>query len=50
VAAARAHSLPPGAKAVSTRAGRLGNVMIRGDEVRLGRCHIASRENLDSFD
>jgi ABC-type sugar transport system substrate-binding protein len=27
-----------------------GNVMIRGDEIRLGRCHIVSQGNLERFD
>jgi rhamnose transport system substrate-binding protein len=31
------------------RAGRLGNVMIQGDEVRLGRPHIVTAGNLDQF-
>ena len=31
------------------RAGRLGNVIVRGDEIRLGRCHIVTKGNLDSF-
>ena len=31
------------------RAGRLGNVMINGDEVRLGRPHIVTAGNLESF-
>jgi rhamnose transport system permease protein len=35
--------------AVLLRAGRLGNVMVRGDEVRLGRCHIVTKGNVGSF-
>jgi rhamnose transport system substrate-binding protein len=31
------------------RAGRLGNVMIQGDEVRLGRPHIVTAGNLEQF-
>jgi rhamnose transport system substrate-binding protein len=31
------------------RAGRLGNVLVRGDEVRLGRPHIVTRGNLQTF-
>jgi rhamnose transport system permease protein len=30
-------------------AGRLGNVIVKGDEVRLGRPHIVTRENLEAF-
>jgi len=33
----------------SLRAGRLGTIMIRGDEVRLGRPHIVNRANLADF-
>ncbi len=53
LAAASAHTLASGVLepgAVSMRAGRLGNVIVRGDEIRLGRCHIVSLGNLDSFD
>jgi len=53
LAAASAYNLATGALepgAVSTKAGRLGNLIVLGDEVRLGRCHIVSRGNLDSFD
>ena len=53
LAAASAHALASGdlePDAVSLRAGRLGNVMVRGDEIRLGRCHIVSRGNLDRFE
>jgi rhamnose transport system substrate-binding protein len=53
LAAVSAHALANGELepgAVSLSAGRLGNVIIRGDEIRLGRCHIVSRGNLDSFD
>jgi hypothetical protein len=35
--------------AVFLRAGRMGNVIVRGDEIRLGRCHIVTRGNLNSF-
>lgn len=35
--------------AVLLRAGRLGNVMVNGDQVRLGRCHIVTKGNLESF-
>jgi rhamnose transport system permease protein len=38
-----------GAGATLLRAGRLGNVIVRGDEVRLGRCHIVSRANVGAF-
>ena len=40
-------ALEPGAAFL--RAGRLGNVIVRGDEIRLGRCHIVTKGNLDSF-
>jgi rhamnose transport system substrate-binding protein len=53
LAAASAWSLASGALepgTVSVPAGRLGNVIVLGDEIRLGRCHIISRGNLDSFD
>jgi rhamnose transport system substrate-binding protein len=40
-------SLEPGAAAL--KAGRLGNVLVLGDEIRLGRCHIVTRGNLDAF-
>jgi rhamnose transport system substrate-binding protein/rhamnose transport system permease protein len=52
LAAASAHALATGALepgAAFLRAGRLGNVIVRGDEIRLGRCHIVTRGNLDSF-
>ena len=52
LAAASAHALATGALepgAVFLRAGRLGNVIVRGDEIRLGRCHIVTKGNLDSF-
>jgi acyl-coenzyme A thioesterase PaaI-like protein len=52
LAAASAHALATGGLepgAVFLRAGRLGNVIVRGDEIRLGRCHIVTRGNLDSF-
>jgi len=52
LAAASAHaaatgSLGPGA--VFLRAGRMRNVIVRGDEIRLGRCHIVTRGNLNSY-
>ena len=53
LAAAAGHMLARGdlePGAVSARAGRLGNVIVLGDEIRLGRCHIISRGNLDAFD
>jgi ABC-type sugar transport system substrate-binding protein len=40
-------ALQPGA--VSLRAGRLGSVVVHKDEIRLGRCHIVTRGNLDDF-
>ncbi len=52
LAAASAHAAATGALepgAASLRAGRLGNVIVRGDEIRLGRCHIVTKGNLDSF-
>ena len=52
LAAASAHALATGALEpgmASFRAGRLGNVIVRGDEIRLGRCHIVTKGNLDSF-
>ncbi len=52
LAAASTHALANGALepgATSLRAGRLGNVIVLDDEIRLGRCHIVSRGNLDSF-
>ena len=52
LAAASAHALATGALepgAAFLRAGRLGNVIVRGDEIRLGRCHIVTKGNLDSF-
>jgi ABC-type sugar transport system substrate-binding protein len=52
LAAASAHALATGALepgAVFLRAGRLGNVVVRGDEIRLGRCHIVTKGNLDTF-
>jgi rhamnose transport system permease protein len=51
--AASAHTLAGGGLAPGTaslRAGRLGNVIVLDDEIHLGRCHIVSRGNLDSFD
>lgn len=38
-----------GAGTLVFRAGRLGNVVVQGDEVRLGRPRIITRGNLDSF-
>jgi len=52
LAAASAHALATGALepgAVFLRAGRLGNMIVRGDQIRLGRCHIVTKGNLDSF-
>lgn len=52
LAAASAHAVATGALepgAAFLRAGRLGNVIVRGDEIRLGRCHIVTKGNLDSF-
>ena len=40
-------ALLPGA--VSFRAGRLGAVLVLNDEIRLGRCHIVTRGNLENF-
>jgi len=34
---------------VSFKAGRLGNVVVLKDEIRLGRCHIVTKGNLASF-
>jgi rhamnose transport system permease protein len=53
LAAATAHALATGTLqhgAVFLAAGRLGNVIVRGDEIRLGRCHIVTKGNLDSLD
>jgi rhamnose transport system substrate-binding protein len=52
LAAASAHAAATGALergAVTLRAGRLGNVIVQGDEIRLGRCHIVTKGNLDAF-
>ena len=46
-AALAAGELAP--EALVLRAGRLGNVMVVGDEVRLGRPHIVTTGNLESF-
>lgn len=49
---ASAHALATGALvpgSVSLRAGRLGTVMIHGQEIRLGRCHIVTRGNVAQF-
>ena len=46
------YALATGALAPGTgfrRAGRLGNVIVPGDEIRLGGCHIVTKGNLDSF-
>lgn len=53
LAATSAYNLATGALepgAFSMRGGRLGNVIVMSDEIRLGRCHIVSQGNLDSFD
>jgi rhamnose transport system permease protein len=42
-----AGDLVPGATLL--RAGRLGNVIVREEEVRLGRCHIVSKSNVGAF-
>jgi rhamnose transport system permease protein len=52
LAAAAAHALAtgtlqPGASALA--AGQLGTVVVRGDEIRLGRVHIVSAGNLAEF-
>jgi rhamnose transport system permease protein len=52
LAAVSAYALATGALEPGTgvlRAGRLGNVIVSGDEIRLGRCHIVTKGNLDSF-
>jgi len=52
LAAASAHALADGGLqrgATSFRAGRLGMVVISGDQIRLGRCHIVTRGNLGDF-
>jgi len=52
LAATAARALAGGeleAGAVLLRAGRLGNVMVIGDQVRLGRCHIVTKGNVASF-
>lgn len=40
-------ALVPGA--ASFRAGRLGTVVVVKDEIRLGRCHIVTRGNIEGF-
>lgn len=35
--------------AFGMRAGRLGSVVVRDDEIRLGRCHIVTKGNLEQF-
>jgi rhamnose transport system permease protein len=35
--------------AVLLRAGRLGTIVVSGDQVRLGRCHIVTKGNIGSF-
>jgi rhamnose transport system permease protein len=50
--ASAAHAVATGALqrgASSLRAGRLGTVIVSDDQVRLGRCHIVSRGNLEKF-
>jgi ABC-type sugar transport system substrate-binding protein len=42
------NELAPGA--LTLKAGRLGNVIVDADRVRLGRLHIVTRGNLHSFD
>jgi rhamnose transport system permease protein len=52
LAALSAHALATGGLepgATSLRAGRLGTVVILGDQIRLGRCHIVTRGNLADF-
>jgi rhamnose transport system substrate-binding protein len=49
---ASAHALATGVLVpgnASLRAGRLGTVMVHGQEIRLGRCHIVTRGNLADF-
>ena len=49
---ASAHALATGALVpgqMSLRAGRLGTVMVHGQEIRLGRCHIVTRGNVAQF-
>lgn len=48
-----AHALATGSLrsgATSFRAGRLGNLVVLNDEIRLGRCHIVTRGNIAEFD
>ena len=40
-------TLKPGA--ASFRAGRLGTVVVVKEEIRLGRCHIVTKGNIESF-
>ena len=51
---ASAHALATGSLcsgATSFRAGRLGNLVVLNDEIRLGRCcHIVTRGNIEEFD
>ena len=50
---ASAHALATGSLrngAASFRAGRLGNLVVLNDEIRLGRCHIVTRGNIAEFD
>jgi rhamnose transport system permease protein len=52
LAAAAAHALASGVLkpgATTLRAGRLGNVVVRDDEIRLGRVHIVTKGNLEAF-
>ena len=50
---ASAHALATGSLrsgATLFRAGRLGNLVVMNDEIRLGRCHIVTRGNVAEFD
>jgi ABC-type sugar transport system substrate-binding protein len=50
---ASAHALATGSLcsgATLFRAGRLGNLVVLNDEIRLGRCHIVTRGNIAEFD
>ena len=53
LAAWAAHALATGdlvPGSLTLKAGRLGNVIVDGDRVRLGRLHIVTRGNLQSFE
>ncbi len=53
LAAWAAHTLATGdlvPGSLTLKAGRLGNVIVDGDRVRLGRLHIVTRGNLQSFE